>query len=58
MSEPIHGRGDDEGAESVSSQNGEKVAVDMDDDAIQHIHAKTIILLIVRMDLSTSRTAD
>ena len=58
MNEPFHARGDDEVAESGSSRNGEKVAVDMDDEPVQHIHAKTIVLLTVRMDLSTSRTAD
>jgi hypothetical protein len=58
MNESLQARGEDEAAESGSSQMGEKVAVDLNDEPVQHIHAKTIILLIVSGSLSTSHVAN
>jgi hypothetical protein len=49
LAEPARTTSEDEASRAPSSQAGEKILNEAIDEPVQHIHAKTIILLIVRM---------
>ena len=49
LTEPARTASEDEASRSPSSQAGEKIVNEATEEPVQHIHAKTIILLIVSM---------